>query len=85
MCRAVLCVLGSGNWNNAGNAGVWYRNLNNNSTNSNTNVSARPRLWKQFRTHVLRGASANNQREYLPSLMGKFIELYFIKVIFMKF
>lgn len=30
-----------GNWSNAANAGVFYRNLNNNRTNDNTNYGAR--------------------------------------------
>lgn len=41
-----------GNWNNGANAGVFNLNLNNERTNSNTNIGARPdsdspRTWKQ--------------------------------------
>lgn len=31
-----------GNWNNAGKAGLFYFNANNDSGNSNSNVGARP-------------------------------------------
>lgn len=31
-----------GNWNNGANAGVFYLNLNNARSNSNTNIGARP-------------------------------------------
>ncbi len=42
----------SGNWNNGANAGVFNLNLNNDRSNSNTNIGARPdydspRTWKQ--------------------------------------
>ena len=30
----MLCVISRGNWNNGSNAGVRYRNLNNNRTNA---------------------------------------------------
>ena len=41
-----------GNWNNESNAGVFNLNLNNERTNSNTNIGARPdsdspRTWQQ--------------------------------------
>lgn len=37
----MLFPLASGNWNNAGNAGVFYRNWNNNRSNDNNNVGFR--------------------------------------------
>jgi hypothetical protein len=37
----MLCPIVGGNWNNTTNAGVWYRNFNNNRTNSNNNVGFR--------------------------------------------
>jgi len=36
-----LFVMCSGNWSNASNAGVFYRNWNNYRSNSNTNVGFR--------------------------------------------
>ena len=36
-----MCPISGGNWNNAGNAGVWALNLNNVRSNSNNNVSFR--------------------------------------------
>jgi len=30
-----------GNWNNAGKAGLWYLNGNNDASNSNSNIGAR--------------------------------------------
>ena len=37
------CVVAhvGGNWNNGGNAGPWYWNLNNTSSNANVNIGAR--------------------------------------------
>ncbi|SRR3989339_2205738 len=37
----MCCVISGGNWNNAGNAGVWTLNLNNVRGNSNNNVGFR--------------------------------------------
>ena len=37
--RSVLCV--GGNWNNGSNAGLWYFNGNNDSSNSNSNIGLR--------------------------------------------
>ena len=37
----MLFPLASGNWNNAANAGVFYRNWNNNRSNDNNNVGFR--------------------------------------------
>lgn len=39
-CFFVLVPLSAGNWNNGSNAGVFYRNLNNNRGNSNNNYAA---------------------------------------------
>jgi hypothetical protein len=33
-----------GNWNNSSNAGLGYRNANNERTNSNNNIGFRPAL-----------------------------------------
>ena len=41
----------SGNWNNTANAGVFYRNFNNNRTNSNNNYSFRSSDY--FSTYVI--------------------------------
>jgi len=35
-----------GNWNNAGNAGLFYFNANNSSSNTSTNIGARPLVIK---------------------------------------
>ena len=37
----MCCVNSVGNWNNAGNAGVWAVNLNNSRSNSNNNYGFR--------------------------------------------
>ena len=37
----MLCAISGGNWNNAGNAGVWALNLNNDRGNSNNNIGFR--------------------------------------------
>ncbi len=37
----MLCPISGINWNNGSIAGVWSVNLNNNRTNSNTNVGVR--------------------------------------------
>jgi hypothetical protein len=37
----MLCPIVGGNWNNTTNAGVWYRNFNNNRANSDNNVGFR--------------------------------------------
>ena len=34
-----------GNWNNGGNAGLFYFNANNSSSDSNSNVGARPLVF----------------------------------------
>jgi len=40
--RILMCILlASGNWNNAANAGVFYRNWNNNRSNDNNNIGFR--------------------------------------------
>lgn len=45
-----MCPISGGNWNNAGNAGVWAFNLNNERSNSNYNIGFRsdsnPRIVK---------------------------------------
>ena len=46
-----MCPISGGNWNNAGNAGVWAFNLNNERSNSNNNYGFRsdsnsPRIVK---------------------------------------
>lgn len=44
-----------GNWNNGANAGVFYLNLNNARSNSNTNLGFRSalRIWQKAMTHGL--------------------------------
>lgn len=37
----MLFPMASGNWNNAANAGVFYRNWNNNRSNDNNNIGFR--------------------------------------------
>ncbi len=39
-----MCPISSSNWNNAGNAGVWAFNLNNERSNSNDNIGFRSDL-----------------------------------------
>lgn len=39
--RLNMCPIAGGNWSNGTNAGVWALNLNNNRSNSNTNVGLR--------------------------------------------
>ena len=51
--RLNMAMLSSSNWNNSSNAGVFYRNLNNNRTNSNNNIGFRsdsdsPRNRKRY-------------------------------------
>lgn len=36
-----MCPIGSGNWNNSSNAGVWALNLTNNFGNANNNYGFR--------------------------------------------
>jgi hypothetical protein len=47
-----MVAIRGGNWNNGANAGVFNLNLNNDRSNSNTNIGARPdfespRSWRQ--------------------------------------
>lgn len=47
-----MVAIRGGNWNNGANAGVFNLNLNNDRSNSNTNIGARPdfdspRIWKR--------------------------------------
>ena len=52
-----------GNWNNGANAGVFYLNLNNARSNSNTNIGARPDS-----VHL---AASNGMVEQREALSGK--------------
>jgi hypothetical protein len=44
-----------GNWNNTSNAGLGYRNANNERTNSNNNIGFRPALPLSARSSFLTG------------------------------
>lgn len=51
----MYCVISRGNWNNGGNAGVRFRNLNNARTNANNNVGfADSELCKPNTAHAVR-------------------------------
>lgn len=47
--------IAGGNWNNGANAGVFYLNLNNTRTNSNSNIGFRSALPSLVRSAALMG------------------------------
>jgi len=62
----MLFPLTSGNWNNAGNAGVFYRNWNNNRSNDNNNVGFRASDYLAFADLTLLTANTGDI-EVVPS------------------
>jgi hypothetical protein len=66
----MLCPVSGGNWNNAGNAGVWALNLNNDRGNSNNNIGFRadsePGMPHAAMADRHRGSPCRGLRRNLP-------------------
>lgn len=45
LCYALSYALVGGAWNNGVNAGLWYWNVNNASSNTSANIGARLIIW----------------------------------------
>jgi len=60
-----------GNWNNTSNAGVFYANLNNPRSNSNTNIGFRSALLSQSEGALLRVRIQNKRTKGSISLPAR--------------
>ncbi len=67
----MLFPLASGNWNNAANAGVFYRNWNNNRSNDNNNVGFRAADYDAFADLTLHTANTGDIGVTLSCTLAK--------------
>lgn len=67
----MLFPLASGIWNNAGNAGVFYRNWNNNRSNDNNNVGFRAADYDAFADLTLHTANTGDIGMTLSCTLAK--------------
>ena len=67
----MLSPLASGSWNNAGGAGVFYRNWNNNRSNDNNNVGFRAADYDAFADLTLHTANTGDIGVTLSCTLAK--------------
>ncbi len=67
-------VYRGGNWNNGGNAGVFYANGNNPRSNYNTNIGFRPALASTVRAHSLRVRATQRSKGCISRCIAPKIE-----------
>lgn len=67
----MLFPMASGNWDNAGNAGVFYRNWNNNRSNDNNNVGFRAADYDAFADLTLHTANTGDIGMTLSCTLAK--------------
>ena len=67
----MLFPLASGNWNNAADAGVLYRNWNNNRSNDNNNVGFRAADYDAFADLTLHTANTGDIGVTLSCTLAK--------------
>lgn len=67
----MLFPLASGNWNNAGDAGVFCRNWNNNRSNDNNNVGFRAADYDAFADLTLHTANTGDIGMVLSCTLAK--------------
>ena len=67
----MLFPLASGNWNNAANAGVFYRNWNNNRSNDNNNIGFRAADYFAQADLTLRTANTGDIGVALSCILAK--------------